>query len=232
MDVRLRYPLQMEFHVLKLYGFAVSNYFNMVRMTLAAKGLEYEVVKTFPSQSPDWVSMSPMGKVPCLETEHGFIAETQVILEYLDEQYPDKPVLPKGSYAKARARQLMHSLELYLELPARRLFPGTLFGGRNEQLTIDEVKPVLDKGIRTLNQLADCGPYLMGASPTAPDYMALYVLPLAQAVAKKTYGWDLLSDINGSSELLVALNDNEHAQQFSAESASEMAEFVAGLSAK
>ncbi|MDG0991868.1 MAG: glutathione S-transferase family protein, partial [Luminiphilus sp.] len=121
--------------MLKLYGFAVSNYFNMVRMTLAAKGLEYEVVKTFPSQSPDWTSMSPMGKVPCLETEHGFIAETQVIIEYLDEQYPDKPVLPEGSYAKARARQLMHSLELYLELPARRLFPGTLFGGRNEQLT-------------------------------------------------------------------------------------------------
>jgi glutathione S-transferase len=72
----------------------------------------------------------------------------------------------------------------------------------------------------------------MGASPTAPDYMALYVLPLAQAVAKKTYGWDLLSDINGSSELLAALNNNEHAQKFSAESASEMAEFVAGLSAK
>ncbi|MDG1064804.1 MAG: glutathione S-transferase [Luminiphilus sp.] len=218
--------------MLKLYGFAVSNYFNMVRMTLAAKGLDYEVVKTFPSQSVDWVARSPMGKVPCLETEHGFIAETQVILEYLDEQYPDKPVLPTGSYDKARARQLMHSLELYLELPARRLFPGALFGGRNEELTIDEVKPVLEKGVRTINQLANCGPYLMGDTPMAPDYMALYVLPLAQAVAKKTYGWNLLADINGSAELLSALNGNEQAQQFNAESAAEMAGFVAGLKAK
>jgi glutathione S-transferase len=218
--------------VLKLYGFAVSNYFNMVRMTLAAKGLEFEVVKTFPNQNPDWTSMSPMGKVPCLETEHGCIAETHVILEYLDDQYPDKPILPGNSYDKARARQLMHSLELYLELPARRLFPGTLFGGQNDQLTIDEVKPVLEKGVRTINQLANCGPYLMGDTPLAPDYMALYILPLVQAVAKKTYGWDLLADIHGSAELLAALNSNEYAQQYSAESAAEMAEFVAGLSAK
>ena len=218
--------------MLKLYGFAVSNYFNMVRMTLAAKGLDFEVVKTFPSQNPDWLSVSPMGKVPCLETEHGFIAETHVIIEYLDDQYPDNPVLPKGAYDKARARQLMHSLELYLELPARRLFPGTLFGGRNEQLTIEEVKPVLEKGVRTLNQLANCGPYLMGDAAMAPDYMALYVLPLVQAVAQKTYGWDLLADINGGAELLAALNTNEYAQKFSAESAAEMAEFVAGLSTK
>jgi len=218
--------------VLKLYGFAVSNYFNMVRMTLAAKWLDYEVVKTFPSQSSEWVSMSPMGKVPCLETEHGFIAETRVILEYLDEQYPEKSVFPTGIYDKARARQLMHSLELYLELPARRLFPGALFGGRNEELTINEVKPVLEKGVRTINQLANCGPYLMGDTPMAPDYMALYVLPLAQAVAKKTYGWNLLADINGSTELLSALNNNEHAQQFNAESAKEMAEFVGGLKSK
>ena len=176
--------------------------------------------------------MSPMGKVPCLETEHGFIAETRVILEYLDEQYPEKSVFPTGSYDKARARQLMHSLELYLELPARRLFPGALFGGRNEELTINEVKPVLEKGVRTINQLANCGPYLMGDTPMAPDYMALYVLPLAQAVAKKTYGWNLLADINGSTELLSALNNNEHAQQFNAESAKEMAEFVGGLKSK
>jgi len=91
---------------------------------------------------------------------------------------------------------------------------------------------VLEKGVRTINQLANCGPYLMGDTPMAPDYMALYVLPLAQAVAKKTYGWNLLADINGSTELLSALNNNEHAQQFNAESAKEMAEFVGGLKSK
>lgn len=221
----------MENVVLKLYGFAVSNYFNMVRMALAAKGLEYEVIKTFPSQETDWLALSPMGKVPCLETEDGTMAETHVIFEYLDEKYPEHPIFPESPYARARARQIMHSLELYIELPARRLFPGTLFGGHNEQLTIDEVKPVLEKGVRTLNQLSACSPFLMGSTPSAPDYMALYVLPLADTVAQQTYGWSLLSAIEGGAELLEALGRDGHAQQFAAESSAEMAEFLAGVRA-
>jgi len=218
--------------VLKLYGFAVSNYFNMVRMALAAKGLEFEVIKTFPSQEEDWLAMSPMGKVPCLEVEEGAIAETHVIFEYLDDKYPEQPLFPSDPFARARARQIMHSLELYIELPARRLFPGAMFGGRNEQLTIDEVRPVLEKGVRTLNQLSNCGPYLMGSQPSAPDYMALYVLPLAHSVALKTYGWDLLSDVHGGAALLEALGQNDDAKQFAEESAAEMAEFMAAVSAK
>ena len=218
--------------MLKLHGFAVSNYFNMVRMALAAKGLDFEVVRTFPSQEAQWLEKSPMGKVPCLETAQGFITETQTIIQYLEDEYPDKPILPASSFERARARQLMHTIELYLELPARRLFPGALFGRHNEDLTIEEVKPVLEKGVRALNHLADCGPYLMGAIPFAPDYMALYTLPLIQQVAKKTYDWDILSEIDGSSDLLAALNSNDHAKRFGAESDAEMAEFLAGLNAK
>ncbi len=218
--------------MLKLHGFAVSNYFNMVRMALAAKGLDFEVVRTFPSQEAQWLEKSPMGKVPCLETVQGFITETQTIIQYLEDEYPDKPILPASSFERARARQLMHTIELYLELPARRLFPGALFGRHNEDLTIEEVKPVLEKGVRALNHLADCGPYLMGAIPFAPDYMALYTLPIIQQVAKKTYDWDILSEIDGSSDLLAALNSNEHAKRFGAESDAEMAEFLAGLNAK
>jgi glutathione S-transferase len=218
--------------VLKLHGFAVSNYFNMVRMALAAKGLEYEVVKTFPSQEAHWLEKSPMGKVPCLETAQGFIAETQAIVQFLEDEYPDKPILPASSYERARARQLMHTIELYLDLPARRLFPGVLFGRHNEALTIEEVRPVLEKGVRALNHLSNCGPYLMGGTPYAPDYMALFTLPLVQQIARETYGWDILAEINDSGTLLAALNSDEHAQQFTSESRAEMAEFLAGLNAK
>jgi hypothetical protein len=55
---------------------------------------------------------------------------------------------------------------------------------------------------------------------------------LVQDVALKTYDWDILSDIEGGRDLLVALNKNEHAQRFSAETKAEMAEFLAGLNAK
>lgn len=218
--------------MLKLYGFSVSNYYNMVRMALAAKGLDYEVVKTFPSQNEDWLNLSPMGKVPCLQTPEGAIAETAVILEYLDDAYPAKPLLPASPFERAKVRQMMHAIELYIELPARRLYPGVFFGGSNAEHTVEEVRPVLEKGVRTINALARFNPYLMGDQPTAADYMAMYSLDLAQAVARKVYQWDLLADIPGAKELLEKLNSGAAAQAINAEKQQEMAAFIAARSSK
>ena len=54
--------------MLKLYGFPVSNYFNMVKIALLEKQIEFEEVLVYPNQEHDYLSKSPMGKVPCIET--------------------------------------------------------------------------------------------------------------------------------------------------------------------
>lgn len=213
--------------MLKLHGFAVSNYFNMVRRALEAKGLEYEVVQRFPSQDADWLELSPLGKVPCLETERGSLSETIVILEYLDEAYPEHPLIPGDAFERAQIRQVMQVIKLYIELPARRLFPGVFFGGQNAELTIEEVRPVLEKGARALRQLCRLDPYLMGDSPTAADYMLMYSLDLAAAVAHKVYQWDLLADIPGSAQLLQRLGEDPVAERIDAEKNEQMAAFIA-----
>ena len=69
----------------KLYGFPVSNYTNMVELALLEKGLPYEYVLTFPDQTPEFLAKSPRGKVPALGTPKGFISETNVILDYLED---------------------------------------------------------------------------------------------------------------------------------------------------
>ena len=51
----------------KLYGFRVSNYYNMVKLPLLEKGIDFEEVDTMPSADEDFLQKSPMGKVPCLE---------------------------------------------------------------------------------------------------------------------------------------------------------------------
>jgi glutathione S-transferase len=66
--------------MLTLYGFDVSNYFNMIKLALSIKGLEYETVTVYPNQSEDYLTKSPMGKVPALETDQGILTETNVIL--------------------------------------------------------------------------------------------------------------------------------------------------------
>jgi glutathione S-transferase len=50
--------------MLKLYGFPVSNYTNMVELALLEKGLPFEYVLTFPEQTPEFLARSPRGKVP------------------------------------------------------------------------------------------------------------------------------------------------------------------------
>ena len=104
--------------MLTLYGFDVSNYFNMIKLALSIKGIEYKTVIVYPNQSDDYLIKSPMGKVPALETDQGMLTETNVILEYLDDTYPDKPLYPGNTFEKAKVRELVKMTELYLELPA------------------------------------------------------------------------------------------------------------------
>jgi glutathione S-transferase len=212
--------------MLKLHGFAVSNYFNMVRMALETKGVPYEVVTRYPSQDEDWLAVSPLGKVPCLETPEGVLAETIVILEYIEDAFPDTPLMPRDAFERARVRQLMQTVKLYIELPARRLYPGVYFGGSNADLTVEEVKPVLEKGARALRALGSFNPYLAGQEPTNADFMLMYSLDLAQGVARKAYNWDLFADIPGSAELLKRLNDNPIAERINDEKNAQMAAFL------
>lgn len=212
--------------MLKLHGFAVSNYFNMVRMALAAKGIEYEIVKQYPSQGAGWIKLSPVGKVPCLETPQGTLTETIVILEYLEDAYPDKPFFPSDPFERAQVRQAMHMIKLYVELPARRLFPGVFFGGNNSDKVIEEVKPVLERGVSAVNALASFDPYLMGSSPTAADYMFMYTMDLADQIAHKVYDWDLVGAMPGASQLLRILGEDPAAQRIAEEKREEMTAFL------
>ncbi|MCB1617753.1 MAG: glutathione S-transferase N-terminal domain-containing protein, partial [Pseudomonadales bacterium] len=50
--------------MLKLYGFAVSNYYNIVKHYLLEKEIPFEAVTVAPSQEPALLAKSPMGKVP------------------------------------------------------------------------------------------------------------------------------------------------------------------------
>jgi glutathione S-transferase len=196
-------------YMLTLYGFDVSNYFNMIKLALAIKGIEYKTVTLYPNQSPEYLSKSPMGKVPALETEQGVLTETNVILEYLDEAYPDKPLYPGNTFEKAKIRELVKMAELYLELPARRCHSEAFFGQKVDDLTKKEVKRALCKGIEGMARCAHFSPYLAGEQLTAADIVFLYSVDLAAAVAGKLFAIDLLDMAPGAKQLMTTLNQRE-----------------------
>lgn len=199
--------------MLKLYGFDVSNYHNMIKLALALKGVEYEMIPTYPNQSDAFLAISPMGKVPALETEHGVLVETNVILEYLDGQFPDTPLFPEDAFSRARVKELSKFVELYLELPARRCHSEAFFNMPVHENTKKEAKRALLIGIQGLAREASFNPYLAGDTFSAADIMFLYSADLASAVAYKLFGIDLLEQAPGAKALLEKLNELPEAQK-------------------
>jgi glutathione S-transferase len=184
-----------ETSMLKLCGFAISNYYNKVKIALLEKGIPFEEEYCAVSQEPEFLARSPMGKVPFLDLGGGrTLSESQAILEYLEDAYPQKPLYPKDPFARARCRELSAHIELHLELVARRLYPEAFFGGKVSDETRQQVEKDLAKGVRTLRQLAKFSPWIAGAEFTAADCAAAAHLPLVGLASKTIYGKDALAD--------------------------------------
>jgi len=148
-------------------------------------------------QLKEWLARSPLGKVPILELDDGRrLAESEVILEYLEDVYPQKPLLPKDPYERAKVRELVTFIELHLELVARRLYPSLFFGaGPASDETRKSVEKGLLKGVRALKGLAKFSPYIAGSELTLADCAAFVSLPLVTLVSKQAFGRDFLDEI-------------------------------------
>lgn len=192
--------------MLKLYGFDVSNYYNMIKFALALKGIEYEAVTTYPNQSPEYLAISPTGKVPALATDDGVLIETNVIFEYLDEISPEHPLIFGSAYQKAQIRELMKMIELYIELPARRCHTEAFWGVPVHEVTKKEVKRALLNGMQAIARAASFSPFIAGDKLSAADIFFLYSADLASVVAKKLYDIDLLAEAPGAQALMQKLS--------------------------
>lgn len=183
--------------MLKLCGFHISNYHNKVRIVLLEKGIAFEEDATCrPSQAEEFLARSPMGKVPFLELEDGRrLSESHAIAEYLEETYPQNPLLPKDPYARAKVRELVAHMELDVELVARRLYPHAF----SKKEISDNAKQAADRdlqrGIRALKQLVRFAPYIAGPELTLADCAAFVHLPLVSLTTKLAFGRDYLEDI-------------------------------------
>jgi glutathione S-transferase len=182
--------------MIKLCGFRISNYHNKVRIALLEKGVAFEEDKNVkPSQEAGYLAQSPMGKVPYLEVDGARIRESAVILEYLEEAYPQKPLLPKDSLERARVREIVVFVELHLELVVRRLYGGLFFGGSFSDETKQQVEKGVAKGVRALKAVAKFDPFIAGKELSIADCAAFVHLPIVTLVTKQAFGRDYLEDM-------------------------------------
>ncbi|MEW9680869.1 glutathione S-transferase [Pseudomonas sp. TE50-2] len=196
--------------MLKLHGFAVSNYYNMVKLALLEKGVPFEEVPFFGGQLPQALAISPRGKVPVLQTEQGFISETGVILDYIEQTQPGKALLPADAFGQAKVRELLREVELYIELPARTCYAEAFFGAAVEPLIKERARADLLAGFATLKRNGKFAPYVAGEQLTIADLMFCFSVDLACAVGKKVLNIDFLADFPEAKALLQLLGKNPH----------------------
>ena len=196
--------------MLKLCGIPISNYYNKVKLGLLEKGVPFEEERCTTGKAAV-AAGSPMGKVPFLKTPHGLLCESQAILEYLEDTHPEPALYPRDPFARAKCRELIHFIELYLELPARRLYPEVYFGGSVSEKTKEGVRAQLEQGIGVLAGAAKFAPFIAGPEFTYADCAAYAHLPLLSQTTRKMYAEDFVERIPEAAAYLERMRTRPHA---------------------
>ncbi|MEI7515426.1 MAG: glutathione S-transferase [Betaproteobacteria bacterium] len=180
--------------MITLCGFAVSNYYNIVKQVLLEKEIPFaEEYVTTGSKDEAVLADSPLAKVPFIRTPQGGLCESAVILDYLEAQYPAHPLMPSDAFAAAKVRELITFMNLHLELVARELYAQAFFGGTVSEAVQASVRKRLEKNIVAFKRIAKFAPYVAGDSFTLADCVAFSNLPLVGMATRAVYGDDLLA---------------------------------------
>src|SRR5579885_1635964 len=93
--------------MIKLYDFLPCPFGQKVRIVLAEKSLSYELAQVDITKGehrrPEFLRLNPYGRVPVLVDEDTVVYDSTII-KYLDDEYPDPPVLPRIEFSSLRAR--------------------------------------------------------------------------------------------------------------------------------
>lgn len=204
---------------IKLHGMTYSNYYNMVKAVMIEKGMAFDEVHVLPNQETDFLSKSPMGKVPCLETDQGFLTETGVMIDYLDALGEGPSFYPKDNFARAKVQELIRHLELYIELPARRLYGEVFFNKPTTDEVKAEVRSLLERGFASLASLGKFSPYIAGEGITYADFYFRFSVGVASVACKKGLDWDVYNEQANLRELLELLDGRDSIKQVLADQA-------------
>ena len=180
---------------MKLYGYWRSSTSYRLRIALELKGLAYENCPVNLLESAQkgeaFTSRNPFATVPMLETEGGDRAQSMAIIEWLDEAYPERALLPAGIEARYRARELAYAIatELHapLNLPVLKYLKDPL-GHSQDEIDVwyrHWLKRTLDPVEARLAQLGT-GDFLHG---DAPGLFEVVLIP--QLANARRFAYDL-----------------------------------------
>jgi glutathione S-transferase len=162
---------------MKLYNNNLSPFSARCRLMLYYKGIEVEMVDPFTTLDPEgFLALTPLGKVPTLEMDDGWVLpESETICEYLEQMYPEPSLLPDDARERARVRLLGRIGDLYLLQPLTVLFGNIDPSVRDHDKVVAAFKD-LKKALGWLNHYLDGTGYAVGGKMSLADCALVPIL--------------------------------------------------------
>ncbi|MBV9589135.1 MAG: glutathione S-transferase family protein [Hyphomicrobiales bacterium] len=156
---------------MKLYSLPLSPYAARVRGSIYAKGLAVEIVAP-PADwrtSPEYRAINPLVRIPVLLLDDGtVIAESSVIVEYLEDAHPRVSLRPDTAEGLARVRLITQVADLYVMQPMMPLF--YMFDGKQkDEAAIATQIGKLNEGLNHLEAMLLKGEYAFPGQLTSAD---------------------------------------------------------------
>ncbi len=186
---------------MKLISHPLSPFAARVRAAIHAKGLPVEIVAAPPGwgASPEFRKLNPLGRIPVLVLDDGTaLMESGVIVEYLEDAFPERPLRPRAARDLARVRAITQVGEQYV-MPATLPLFGLFDTKVRDEAAIAAGVAKLDTALEHLNGMLQPDTYAVGNSLTIAD---VWLAPLRFTLQG-------LMDFSGRTDLLerhVALN--------------------------
>jgi len=152
---------------LTLYDAVPSSNSDRTKIALHEKGLAYDRVTLNLAKKdqkrPEFLKLNPYGKVPVLNDNGKILFESCIINEYLDEQYPNPPLMPKDPHLRGHGRVLVDYGLNYLHEPYWVL-RGEMLKKESERdsATVEEKRQTLRHLLQYLEEALGDKPYFLG----------------------------------------------------------------------
>lgn len=174
---------------MELYTYYRSTASYRVRIALGLKGLDYQAIpvnllvpKGGANRLPEYLEINPQGRVPALRTDQGdLLIQSLAIIEYLEERYPQVPLLPEDLVGRARARAVASIIGCDVH-PLHNSSTQNLLRewGHEEAQLLVWIDHWISQGLAALEQLIGDAGFCFGEQPGLADVFLIPQLYAAE----------------------------------------------------
>ncbi len=134
--------------MIELYNFSMSVCAAKVRMVLEEKGLQwgnrYTNIHKDESRTPEYLKLNPNGNVPTLVHNGKVVYESTIINEYLEDAFPEPPLMPADAVGRARVRKWTIQLDVSIHMAMRTLNSSIAFRYMHLQKPREELEAYIE----------------------------------------------------------------------------------------